>query len=99
MGRHILQHFFHVHGECRSNGVWRYYDPSCQYEKLTVSTSARRLPGMIDFCTRVAPRFAISPSGMDPLSRLFDKFKILRDFILPIPKGIRPGVGRGGSCG
>lgn len=57
---------------------------------LTVSTSASRFPGMMNFCTLVAPSLEISPSGIDPLRRLFDRLRILRDFIFPTPIGIRP---------
>lgn len=59
-------------------------------DALTVSTSASRFPGMMNFCTLVAPSLEISPSGIDPLRRLFDRLRILRDFIFPTPIGIRP---------
>lgn len=59
---------------------------------LTVSTSASLFPGMTKSWTLVAPSFDIRPSGMEPLSKLCDRCKILREFIFPVPSGILPVV-------
>lgn len=47
---------------------------------------------MMNFCTLVAPSLEINPSGIDPRSRLFDRLRILREFIFPTPIGIRPDI-------